>query len=260
MEEVDALDFLRNECVFEGKDDNYLRELAGKTRVAARDLPRPKLQVLEADLPNEFKDQLDFIAKHPRIGEAVQSNDWAFKSVEIDGLVCVQKFVSLTYASSIVQNCNLSRFDEQINYCLTDKYLDKTRFSKIGRDTYAFSGLDTRVLNSWNSHDNSVNTTEVTFRIGAAVPFVQIVKCEDRYILKNGYHRIFALRKAGFRSTPCILIQGRNRAGIGIPQGFFSEDLLFSANPPTFSSFFSDAISPIVKFRSPRSWLYLHPR
>lgn len=258
MKEDDALNFLQNDCVFDGKDDTYLRELARKARLAAQELPRPKLQVSERDLA-EFKDQLEPIAKNPRIPEAVELNEWAFKNVEIDGLVCFQKFVSVGYASSTVQNFNLSRFEEQINFCLTNKYLGKTRISQLGRDTYCFSGPDLRILTSRNSHDSNLNADEVTFRVGATAPFVQVVKCEDRYILKNGYHRVFALREAGFRSTPCILIQGKNRAEVGIPQGYFSEDLLFSANPPTFSSFFSDAISPRVKFRSYGKVVYLRP-
>ena len=263
MEETDALDFLQKNCILADKDEAQFRELARKARVAAREIPRPKLQVSESNLPNDFKDLLESISNNPRFPETVKSNDWAFKSVEIDGLVSFQKFVNVDYASLIAHKCDLGDAEEQINFCLTDKYLENvSKVSKISPETYAVSalGYDLRVLSSKESRDETINADIVSYTLGFGVPFVQVVKCEHRYLLKNGYHRVFALKAAGLQTTPCILIQGKNRADIGIPPiGFFGEEQLFSENPPTFSSFFNPNVSQRLKLNLPAKIIYLSP-
>jgi hypothetical protein len=83
------------------------------------------------------------------------------------------------------------------------------------------------------------------------VPFIQVAHFRDRYILKNGYHRVFVVRSAGVHHVPCILVEAESLAdaGGGRP-GFFQEPLLMSRSPPTFSSFFLDTIAPPLKMHA----------
>src|SRR5207245_4877326 len=86
------------------------------------------------------------------------------------------------------------------------------------------------------------------FATGFGIPYTQVAHFRDRYVLKNGYHRAYMIRKAGLRRMPCILVEAENLADTGSARpGFFQEPLLMSRSPPTISDFFDDAIAPPLK-------------
>src|SRR2546426_5674490 len=51
-------------------------------------------------------------------------------------------------------------------------------------------------------------TPAVSFLIGAGANYVEVVKIRGRYVLKNGYHRVYSLRAIGFAKIPCALTEG----------------------------------------------------
>ena len=80
------------------------------------------------------------------------------------------------------------------------------------------------------------------------MPFVLVTKFQDRYFLRNGYHRVYMLRKNGVRHAACILTEGETYEDTGAAKpGFFPPNLLLSDKPPTFASFFSDQVAPEIR-------------
>jgi hypothetical protein len=82
--------------------------------------------------------------------------------------------------------------------------------------------------------------------VGIGSPLIQVAKFEGRYYLKNGYHRVYALRKAGTVHIPCILLEANSEADIGLTEpGFLPMSVLKSNNPPTMGHFTNDRAFPL---------------
>jgi hypothetical protein len=71
--------------------------------------------------------------------------------------------------------------------------------------------------------------------LGLSLPFVHVVRYNNRCYLHNGYHRAVALRAAGAIQIPCIFrdVQTADLAGIKADGSTFPEQLFNNANPPT---------------------------
>ncbi len=74
--------------------------------------------------------------------------------------------------------------------------------------------------------------------LGEAAPLVQVVQCEGRCYLKNGYHRAYGLMMAKEEEMPCLFLEAADPTDIEIPQnGAFKYGLLRGSNPPTCGHF-----------------------
>ena len=77
---------------------------------------------------------------------------------------------------------------------------------------------------------------------------MSVVEYKGRYILKNGYHRAYALFRAGHRSLPCLLLHTDNYAMTGAQAtGFFPLDTVLSEKPPRLEDFSSPAAVAIPR-------------
>jgi len=80
------------------------------------------------------------------------------------------------------------------------------------------------------------------FKLTFGSSFVQIVEYRGRWMVRDGYHRVYGLMGLGITQIPCVVIKARTfeETGAGRP-GFFGFELLYSSKPPTMNDFFSPA-------------------
>jgi hypothetical protein len=80
------------------------------------------------------------------------------------------------------------------------------------------------------------------FRLSFGASFVQVAEYQGRWMVRDGYHRVYGLMKRGVTQIPCIIVQARNfsETGAGRP-GFFDYETLYRENPPRIADFFTDA-------------------
>ncbi len=73
---------------------------------------------------------------------------------------------------------------------------------------------------------------------------VQLVEYRGRWMVRDGYHRLYGLLARGITTVPCIAIRARSldETGAGRP-GFFNYETLYSERPPLLSDFLSDHYS-----------------
>lgn len=81
----------------------------------------------------------------------------------------------------------------------------------------------------WN-YDSRLSLT-VTFI--KAPPFISVLKIKNRYIIKNGVHRILAMIRSGHQHIPCVLFDGNIQ---DIP-ALMNESLLDLDHPPRIGDF-----------------------
>ncbi len=255
MGETEAINFLKANSTPEEITEDKLLEIAKTSRTAAESLPKPDLgaEVLEIDA--KYKAELEAVAKSPVFPEAIGQRKWSFKLIEIDKLVCFQMYVDTGYSDEMAEKLDSSDLKSVIDFCLPTKPMKRqvgAAYDPSERVHTLFSStMDFRVIGPSKAIDPVTKRQSFGFIIGWGVPFVLVAKFQDRYFLKNGYHRVYMLRKNGVKHAACTLIEGENYEDTGAARpGFFLPNLLLSDRPPTFASFFSDRIAPEIRMQS----------
>ncbi len=84
----------------------------------------------------------------------------------------------------------------------------------------------------------------VLLHVGPNKNWVQVAHVEDRYYLKNGYHRVFSLLQRKVNEIPCVLFEAKDWADVGMgPHApiFFNGTYLAGLHrPPLLKDFFGD--------------------
>jgi hypothetical protein len=73
--------------------------------------------------------------------------------------------------------------------------------------------------------------------LGVASDLVHVFQVAGRFYLRNGYHRAWALRKAGVTHMPALILQASSYAQGQVPAGHFPEPIVTGPNPPTIGHF-----------------------
>ena len=254
MGEQEALSFFRRRCLFEGDPEEGGRKLYAKFSPVASKLPKSSTKVRVRSFEPRVLHYMEKVPMGRILSEAVRGLPWSFKKVEIDGLICIQKHINLSYVDMISRGCDFKKEENLVDICFTDRFLNRTSaVSQVTETEYKVSadGDDLMVLGAKSSYDEAEKTRTVSIEVGWGVPAVLIVKLGDRFYLQNGCHRVYALRARGITYVPAVLVEGETYANLGSPgqPGFFSESLTTSKTPPTFAAFFSDRLSAKVKMR-----------
>lgn len=87
--------------------------------------------------------------------------------------------------------------------------------------------------------------------IGVALPWVHVVRFNDRCYLHNGYHRTYGSAIQGATHIPCLFRDVTDSAAAGIQTDgtTFPIEMLQGNNPPTLSHF-SENRAQAVKVRA----------
>src|SRR5438445_7454587 len=226
MTEQEAINFLKSLCKAGGKTDRELTEVWRTAKISVEALPPKDLSAEVLEIGNRFKEQLDAVATDPLFPEAVQGKKWSFKQVEIDKLVCFQQYLITDYAEEIAGMQDFSDLGKLIEFCIPSKRSKRPMAVVASQLEYTMlsSSQDLRVLGPGQMQDPVTKRSVFGFVVGWGSPFIQLVKFKGRLFLRNGYHRVYEIRKAGVTHAPCILIEGENFADTGaIKPGFFGE-------------------------------------
>ena len=263
MREAEAVDFLES-LTISSKNRSQLRETYRRAAAAATAVPVRNLDARTAEIDG-FTDKLAQVKGNERMKELVAGKTWSFKLVEVDKLVCVQKYVDLDHIERISKGLDLNSMEAAIDFCLTERFspqdFDLTEEKSANLYAVHVEGSDLRVFKSARQTDEQASCITVSFQVGWRPAQIQVVHLEDRYILRNGYHRAYLAKSQGVGMIPCVLIEGQNYSDLdneGQPV-FFAEGQIMSERPPMFSDFFSDAISPLVKMRAMGKVIVLQP-
>ncbi len=247
MVEQEAFNFLKSMCILSVKADDEVKEIWRNAKSAVETSSALKTPAEVLDIDKKFEGQLDVVSKDPLFPEAIQQKKWSFKLVEIDALVCFQQYIVTDYSKELAKQYDLSDTSRLIDFCLPSKRAKRPMavVSAPQEFTMLSSSQDLRVLGPGQMQDPVTKRTVFGFGVGWGSPFIQVVRFKGRYFLRNGYHRVYEIRKAALTHVPCILIEGENLADTGaIKPGFFGEQLLTSDRPPMFADFLSDKIAP----------------
>jgi hypothetical protein len=80
-------------------------------------------------------------------------------------------------------------------------------------------------------------------KVHGGSPFFEVARFRGRWFLRDGYHRAYALLRAGIFHLPAVVVEAKSLAELGaLHPWFFPEDVLFSSTPPRVTDFLDDAL------------------
>lgn len=234
--------------------ETAVRELCASTQGAVQGLEVPRLGGVVHDLEGIDVRVLESIVGNPLFHEATANREWEFKLVDLDRLVCIQKYVDWDYASDLATRITDHSIAQLARFSLSELALPRDFWigGESGRyaSTFVSRNWDFRVVSQQLRDDPTTGRRVLSYVLGWGVPFITVVQMDSRLYLRNGYHRACAARISGANQLPVLLVHGREFSDVGIRgPGYFDEHLLRSDRPPILARFFSPEIAPEIRLK-----------
>lgn len=75
-------------------------------------------------------------------------------------------------------------------------------------------------------------------------PWMQVARFQGRWLLRDGYHRAYALLRRGIDQVPCVLVTANTLADLGlIRAGFVDPAAILGDRPPRVGDFVDDNVA-----------------
>lgn len=185
---------------------------------------------------------------------------FTFGMVDIDTLVAPQRHVYLNYVDEMEQRLHENpALDDLIDICMPLNPLPPVpKVTQTGNGSWIFSSPspDFRFLGGHLKSqltEDDIQLTQVsgfpvkaiTLFVGYGSSSINVIHANNRLILNNGFHRVYALRRRGITKIPVVIQEVTNPA-IEFPQqmlGLSSAYLLNDPRPILVKDFFTDGLT-----------------
>lgn len=213
-------------------------------------------QVVLEELPIELSPRLREISADPLLGKTFSQLPITFSLVEIDKLVAAQRTVNLDYVELLkARYGGKTSLADLVEICLSPvREMPPIQHLEVANNTHVFSSrnLDVRFLGAFlkNLAPDDLEYAELGgIPAAAVIAFVgyggapiNVLKFQNRAVLNNGFHRVFALRSLGIEKIPVVVQHVRNYQLEYPPQvgGFPRDYLLGSLRPVLMKDFLNE--------------------
>jgi hypothetical protein len=178
--------------------------------------------------------------------------DWQIGVVNLERVLGFQKIVVIDQAMERVQGITRHDWDRLFTVCLPEPTASPELRGFVDRNGKALtlSSLNPNLRITGQVVQDIPGQPVKFFGFGVDLPtsFVQVAEYRGRWLLRDGYHRCYALLRNGITTVPCVFMRAKNFAETGAEQpGFFSYQILFGERPPFLTDFLNDEVSATVK-------------
>jgi len=214
----------------------------------------------------KMNSKLNDIKNDPLFKQSFSNFPIEFKVVDIDELVALQRNVSLEYVETISRQIpEEPTVEKLINMCLSPKKdLSSIKHNQIGDNSFLFTSPNTDFrflggyLNNKLTNDDlkyclsgGEPVSEIRLYVGYGSNAITVLHANSRLVLKNGFHRVYALRKQGITKIP-VVVEKIGNPDIDLPQKFSSlsrDYLLKDKRPVMVKDFFVNGITTILRYK-----------
>lgn len=190
--------------------------------------------VVVGEIPGEFGPYLESVRSAPAFQQVYGRRPVTFGLVDASRLCVVQPLVKTDYHAgpadtsmkSLLEFCLPVNFEAHIEYTVVPQQNGFQIIATAGSSNFDFEGV-------------GVATDGALLRFTPNKNWVQAVRVNDRYFVKNGYHRIFHLLGRGITQVPALVTDAVNPQELGCNNaGFFGLDYVMGLpRPPVMSDF-----------------------
>lgn len=176
----------------------------------------------------EYEPLLTRLLRDPLIRHGFNTVPTEIALIDLDRLVVHQKHVDLAYVERLVRTLPPAPTREELfRICLPfDHPQPPVQWSRVQGDKFVFISpsndlrflgvmpLDPENLADYPPPGDLVGVVGIA--VGFGSNFVNVICAEGRMILRNGYHRAYALRRLGLSQVPCIIQHAATRAELEV--------------------------------------------
>lgn len=266
FQEGEAIQYIRSQGVKQiTPDEEWLSRIRVSRVEVDKISGRLKLQP-EVKTLTGCDDRIAKIKGDPTFQEHIMGMQSAkFAMVELEKIHCFQINLNKEYIETLMKaSPEPDELEKTAKFCLPTRD-EKSRqevLTAFNPTTNTFSAiaenLDFRIIGNVQGEENNAGRKFAGFAYGFGLPQISVVKYKDVILLKNGYHRAFALLRKGHKFLPCLFLDTNQYqfTGGNLP-GFFNMDLVMSDKSPVLLDFNSD-IALIVPRRRQKMVLNIH--
>ncbi|MBW4038979.1 MAG: hypothetical protein HIU91_08915 [Acidobacteria bacterium] len=208
-----------------------ITSLAGKTR-------NPATQALLAHQTTALQPLLHPHSLRPDLLEEMHGLQWSLGVVDLRALIAFQRRLFFDPTRPPKEIPAAHDWNSLIGLCFAPAIAPQYTSTHDA----ATNAITIRSTNP-NVHVRTGNELASPFRIHAGGPFFEVASFRNRWFLRDGYHRAYALLRAGINEVPSVIVHAKTIHELGAVQPwFFTEDTLFADNPPFVSDFLDDAM------------------
>jgi hypothetical protein len=183
--------------------------------------------------------------------------------VELDRLVVSQKTIHMAHVRRLRDRLGADPTPEQVfRLCLpADHPTAGVRVARVGSDSVVFvsDADDLRFHESVVLAPGQVAGHRpfgpvagvVGLVVGFGSGYFNVIACEGRLVLNNGYHRAYALRELGLTHAPAVVQEVKRADEVGAVGGTVfrrnSDFYVRSPRPPVLKDYFDPALRKVVR-------------
>jgi hypothetical protein len=231
-----------------------LHERIGSARASLA--ARPAFVARDAVVEVDDRSELDAVAERPDLVAAFASLDWRVEVVDMRGVQAIQKTIRTVRlaerAAAVVED--RSRL---VDFCLAQQEDPPIgTFTDNDKRGFAVSSINPNLRIAGTGVGEAPIVTPggpvpmqaLTFYLSFGNSYVNVARCGDRFLLRDGYHRVLALLQAGITDVPCIVINFDSGTDVVLPgMQTLSSDVYFGDRPPMLPDFFDAAVSDEIQ-------------
>ncbi len=127
------------------------------------------------------------------------------------------------------------------------------------KQTYTFTSPDPnlKILGNFNGPVPEANGMHAFgFVVGVAPSFLQVARFQDRYVLRDGYHRSFGLLSRGISRVPAFVRDYDTLENLA-PAGMLPQSAWLRERPPLLRDYHDDVVAESVRWPAQRKMVIL---
>jgi len=188
--------------------------------------------IILASTTEELRETFAICAKRPDLLSEMSGLSWSLGVVDLRCLIAFQR--RLAFTENIAQAVPIAN-DWPALLAFSFGPPKSVEYEVIHNHS-----MDTFILQSGNPnlHLRITNDPAYPLSVHAGGPFFEVACFRNRWFLRDGYHRAYALLKAHVFEVPAVIVEAATINELGANQPwFFSEEILFSDSPPQVVDF-----------------------
>jgi hypothetical protein len=193
----------------------------------------------------KLRKTFDTYAERPDLLAEMSGLSWSLGVVDLRSLIAFQR--RLAFTPDVVQHPVPAARDWPALFALSFGPSKPIEYEAV-HDRSA-QAVTLRSSNP-NLHLRVTNDPEYPLSVHAGGPFFEVASFRNRWFLRDGYHRAYALLKAQVFEVPAVIVQARTIEELGADQAwFFPEQVLFSNAPPRVVDFLNEDL--VIEYKRP---------
>ena len=224
--------------------EEHKANLASRAALTTRESPILPIPTAFEELARNFRNR-------PDVQTIFTGLDWTPAYANLTKVLSFQKIVVLEGIDERISAVSVNDPASLFAFCLPEPATPTPMSAALDQDQkgMTFSSLNPNLRVS----QLALQGNYVGFQVILSPSFLQVVEYRDRWFIRDGYHRTYALLRAGREEVPCILVRARNfqETGANAP-GFFSYEILYGEGPPYVKDFLDNSVSVQASQRAMR--------